>query len=513
MNNTQKTLYSSHIFMFPFRFDYNSNGFAHEFDFYRTKNIESRLRLDTLNSMLVSEGWVYEEFDISRSDEKHILYSEFAYFYDYARESIYNRYHFSSESIANFYRKPLLEGGTYTIKISETTHRKKKEYHLDISGVSLRIFSTGVGILSIELDNRTYEDFDAILDINDFGRRIYPGFVGKEGIKDTKNAFLAQSITITDAQKLKLIEEEFDDYPLDDVYVGKHIMHLLGQKTFSQKKSGHDGTYYIQPSLDDRMFVLSWHGNDKMVEELQSFERYYTNNPNWYKYIFVDTGLLTVQNENMRERLLNEATYDRWSDYGTFTGISRYSFVILSSSEETLKENNAEFIIGHSKSMYFQMMTILLAIRTSILRFSDELAPVATPEHIGKLKTLYEKYLSFYNRLYFKEVTHQEQGIELYDIALKQMKIPEHMEKLDGKFTKLHDFASLQADKKSTKAMNRLTILGAVLMIPGLVVSLLQLDEIHNLVTQSNVMPLVIGSFILGALIAFILSNKGGNDE
>jgi hypothetical protein len=212
----------------------------------------------------------------------------------------------------------------------------------------------------------------------------------------------------------------------------------------------------------------------------------------------------------MRERLLSNATYDRWSDYGTFTGISRYSFVVLTPSESALKKENAEFIIGHSKSMYFQMMTILLAIRTSILRFSDELAPVATPKHIGKLKLLYEKYLSFYNRLYFKEVTHQDQGIELYDIALKQMKIPEHMEKLDGKFTKLHDFANLQAEHASQNAMDRLSVLGATLLIPGLVISMLQLDSIAKWVGQPQ-WPVVVGGFAIGAIVAAALKYKGGD--
>jgi Mg2+ and Co2+ transporter CorA len=506
----KKELYSSHIFMFPFRFDYNANGFTHEFEFYRKENIDQRLRLDTLNRRLVNEGWIYEKFDIENSHDKHILYSEFAYFYDYARESIYNRNNFSAESIANFYRKPILEGGTYTIEICQTKHRDEKEYHLDIAGISLRIFSTGVGILSIELDNYRYQNFEEILDINEFGRRVYPGFVGVQGVQNTKDAFLAKCITVTDNQGDVLVEENFEECSLDDVYVGNHIMYLLGQNIFSQKKSGDNATFYIQPSLDDRMFVLSWHGNDEMVEELQGFENHYTNNPNWYKYIFVDTGLLTVQNENMRERHLSNATYDRWSDYGTFTGISRYSFVVLTPSESALKKENAEFIIGHSKSMYFQMMTILLAIRTSILRFSDELAPVATPKHIGKLKLLYEKYLSFYNRLYFKEVTHQDQGIELYDIALRQMKIPEHMEKLDGKFTKLHDFANLQAEKKSASAMNRLTILGAVLLIPGLMISLLQIDEVSKLLGKPHILWIA-GSFVLGIITAVSLIDKGGD--
>ena len=509
----KEELYSSHIFMFPFRFDYNKHGFKHEFEFYRKNNINNRLNLEILNEMLINNQWIYEEFDIEASDEKHILYSEFAYFYDYARESIYNRHNFSPQSIANFYRKPILEGGTYTIEICKTKYREQKEYQLNISGISLRIFSTGVGILSIELDNYQYKEFQEILDINEFGRRVYPGFVGVQGVQNVKDAFLADKITIKDNTDEILVEEDFNNCTLGDIYVGKHIMALLGEDTFSQQKIKGDDKYYIQPSLDDRMFVLSWYGNDEMVTEFQNDKTIYTSNSNWYKYVFVDAGLLTVQNEKMKEKLLCNATYDRWSAFGTFTGISRYSFVVLTSSESSLEDDNAEFIIGHTKSMYFQMMTILLAIRTSILRFSDELAPVATPEHIGKLKLLYEKYLSFYNRLYFKEITHQDQGIELYDIALKQMKIPEHMEKLDGKFTKLHDFANLQAEKRGAERMNLFTKIVSVLAFPSLVIAFLEMDSIKGIeIVQNYGSIFTILSGVFGFYIADYFTKEEDNE-
>lgn len=124
--------------------------------------------------------------------------------------------------------------------------------------------------------------------------------------------------------------------------------------------------------------------------------------------------------------------------------------------------------------MYFQMMTLLLANRTSILRFSDEIATLASTETLDsdKLTKLYQRYLTFYNRLYFKEVTHQEQGIELYDMARKQMKIDEHIKKLDGKFTKLFKFAKLQSDDADANKMDKLTIMGAIFLPPSLMVAL-----------------------------------------
>lgn len=147
-------------------------------------------------------------------------------------------------------------------------------------------------------------------------------------------------------------------------------------------------------------------------------------------------------------------------------------------------------------SMYFQMITLLLAMRTSILRFSDEIASLASNETIDteKLTNLYQRYLTFYNRLYFKEVTHQDQGIELYDMARKQMKIDDHMEKLDGKFTKLFEFAKMQSDDKSAKKMNMLTVMGAIFLPPSFMMSLFGIGLFEY---EQSVKSLSIGIFFI----------------
>jgi Mg2+ and Co2+ transporter CorA len=187
--------------------------------------------------------------------------------------------------------------------------------------------------------------------------------------------------------------------------------------------------------------------------------------------------------------------------------VTRYSFVALTDTEWY----GSEIVRTHVHTMYFQMMLLALAIRASILRFSDEVSAVATlkdTQEEERLKVLYEKYLSFYNRLYFKEVTHQDQGIELYDMALKQLKIPEHIAKLDGKFVKLFDLANLKGDARTAKRMNRLTYMGALFVFPSFIASLLGLDKIKDLFAQPHWQWIVL-SAITGLVVAFII-NKGG---
>ena len=387
-------IYSSHIFMFPFRFDWNKDGFKSKFSFYKNNNIGERVDFDLkkLKDRL-GKSWKYQKFELEKRTD---LYNEYAYFYDYARDAIYNQ---SVEAAISYYFEKELTNATYEITILS----KDKPYILDIKSISMRVFHTGVSILSIELENKTYDKFDDILNINDFGRRIYPQFISDGQTKSTKKSFLADSIQIK-SKTLNVIEN-FCFKPSDDIVIGSHIMELLGE-SFSQNKNDKN-KFYIQPSLDDRMFVLSWYGNKHESERL--VDENYIDSDEWYKYVFVDNGEKTVFSPKMQAKLIKEATYDRWMNYQydekcslTLYGVCRYSFVCLSTSD---------FPLPHMKTMYFQMVTLLLATRTSIIRFSDEIAAVATSKDIDRLQPLYERYLTFYNRLYFKEITHQDQGI------------------------------------------------------------------------------------------------------
>lgn len=488
------SLYSSHIFMFPFRFDWNENGFERKFEFYKSdgNEIEKRIQLQELHNLLDDNGWKYEEFPLKSQeaiDDKHLMYSEYSYFYDYARDSIYNLGDFSKDAISNFYRRDDFDGKAFELNIKQKGKEpyitKASTYQLKISGITLRVFHTGIAILSIELDNHNEKlEFSDILRINDYGRRVYPQFIGKDSINNTKETFLADSIKIGD------IEEKFEYRDFSDTQIGNHIMQLLGEQIFTQNRKT-ENRFYIQPSLDDRMFVLSWCGHNDISKKLSHCYNY-QNSDDWYRYIFIDTNSVTVQNNQMREKLLTDATYERWSKYNTLFGISRYSFVCLSENSDFTRNT---LPLPHMKTMYFQMATLLLAIRTSILRFSDEIAALASGETLDtkKLTKLYQRYLTFYNRLYFKELTHQDQGIELYNIARKQMSIDEHIEKLDKKFGKLFEFAKIQSDDKNNEKMDKLTYLGAVFLPPSLMVAILSLG-IFNYDNIDNVQWWVFGA-------------------
>ena len=467
--------------MFPFRFDFLDNKkYDREFSFYRDSNISERLDIQKLYDVLAepkSESkWKYINFNLKKvlKNKELKYYNEFAYFYDYAREALYN---LSKKKDKNFFTDELsyyFEHKDYNGEDKKDNiyqiETKDKLYELDIDGVSLRIFTTGVAVLSIELYNRKYPELKDIKAINEYGRRFYPPFLKKD--KDNK----AKSISIVkkgdksnnENKKSKVIEDcENLAVSKNEIRIDEHLMKLLGVK-FTQKLNDKE-KFFIQPILDDRMFVMCWYGDDEFSKSL--VDEKYVNNDEWYQYVFVDNGEKTVFSQKMQEQIIKDATYDRWMDYKwglTLFGVSRYSFVCLTGNNDFGRDT----IRIHIETMYFQMMILLLANRASILRFSDEIAAVANSKNLNRLQPLYEKYLTFYNRLYFKEVTHQEQGIELYDTARKQMRIDEHMEKLDNKFSKLFEYADLKENNETNDYMNKLTVMGAVFLPPSIMIAL-----------------------------------------
>jgi len=224
----------------------------------------------------------------------------------------------------------------------------------------------------------------------------------------------------------------------------------------------------LRPIIDDRMFVISQYNSDALSESLKKYDAKdgyaYEYDDFWYKYLFVDGKDKTCHSRYMSKELIKNSTYDRWVEWGTLFGVSRYSFVSLTGS--WFGKNR---LLPHMQTIYFQIFTLLLAYRATIIKFSDEIQNVtdqADEELSKETKKLYEKYLHFLNKLYFKEVTAQDQGIELYNQAMKVMDIPKYMHDLDNEMNELHSYVEMIEEKKTAKQMNRLTRLGAI-FLPG----------------------------------------------
>ena len=438
------------------------------------------------------ENWLYKKFEVEQTRD----FNEYVYFYKHVQDAIFNEKDEKDEFISKYYEYKN-QDGTYEIVTQDKT------YSLKIDGISLRIFNTNIAILSFNLVNNTYDNPEDILAINDFGRRIYPQFLGDEFTKNTKNTILASSISLN----LKDEEKISDDFSRFDIEknLDKHKDNLLPNYIKNLIKDNFSDKT-IRPIIDDRMFVISMYINDAIVNKLKNYSEKdaytYENDDFWYKYIFVDGQDKTCQSKYMTKEFIKNSTYDRWVEYGTLFGISRYSFVALTGSWY-----GKNILLPHIQTMYFQIFSLLLAYRASIIKFSDDIQETTKEDETkitDKTKKLYKSYLNFLNKLYFKEVTAQDQGIELYNQAMKVMDIDKYIKDLDSEVNELHSYTDMIEEKKTNETINLLTYIGGALLPPSIVTGFLGMNTLSGLggwVDKSNVGFYSLGAVVISALI------------
>lgn len=237
------------------------------------------------------------------------------------------------------------------------------------------------------------------------------------------------------------------------------------------------------------MFVICWYGNDSLTERIKIDP---FSDEWWYRFVFVDGGLKTCQDDLMTNELLKKASNLRWSGFGTFYGVSRYSFVCVTSDLKSLQKDgiDAAFLAQHMQTIYYKMVELVLVQRACLLRYSGEVAKVINSYRDSQSLTeqvtqLYKDYIIFVNKIFFREVTAQDQGIELYNLLQNQMRIGQQVTELNGEIQELHQFANLQLNderriaedeakleaEKQTKAINRINIITFIFFPASLILS------------------------------------------
>ena len=236
--------------------------------------------------------------------------------------------------------------------------------------------------------------------------------------------------------------------------------------------------YQVRPVIDDRMYTLCYIAKDGKAADLHHYG--YRDDERasdfWYRFIYVDGEEITCFSPEMKKRLIEEATYDRWMDHPegcSLYGISRYDFMLYSSHG---------LLHTHLRTIYFKMAILALAQRATILRFSDEITEILSG-HSKKIaersSQLYFDYIYFINRLHFREVTPQEQGIELYDMMMKQMQIEKQLKELDGEIAELHNYVQMENEEKRNSRLEFISKLGAIFLPPSLLAGIYGMNSIE----------------------------------
>lgn len=413
-----KIWFSKHIFMFPFKI--------------KPEETKEHIKMEQIvEAWKQDPHWKYMNFPADVPERYKIK----TFYYEHALKAMFsfNTENQMDQTVYNF--EFVKNSGSYVIKVDP---KKDDFYKLKIDAIKLKIYATGIGILSFHLINNEYSLPEDILKISDFGRRIYPQYLPLDIIKGT---LLADLLSI-DIDGKEFVYENFEDAEKDEVttpILSKTITKFLGEKI------------KCEAIIDDRMFTMSTYKNDLVSEaEIKGYtpkEGYaYKNNDFWYRYLFVDGGSNTCQSKEMLPKLLAEHTYDRWIEYGTLYGMSRYSFVMLTT------QNCPEHLPATFTDIYYEFVCLILAQRASILAFSERTASMDIAghdefkqSHLKETRLLYQEYVHFVNTMCIKEVTAQEQGIELYDMLFKFTNVETESKRLDAQLDELNRLITLNS--------------------------------------------------------------------
>lgn len=209
------------------------------------------------------------------------------------------------------------------------------------------------------------------------------------------------------------------------------------------------------------MFVYCWYKNDEWTNEFVNNYPTFLNSDKWYEYVFVDElGEKSCQNRKMARELIEKASYPRWQKNKSLYGISRYSLVYLTNND------CPPFLLKYFETIYIRLAELVLVQKASVLRFSSEVTNISNMEEkkgfSEKVSSLYKEYIRFVNQIHFREISAQDQGIELYQKCYDIMNLEKHVEKLDGEIGELYNYVSLSEDRKNNKTLSQLTRIATI---------------------------------------------------
>ncbi len=480
--------FSKHTFMFPFRWAYIKHKKRNYYN--DTTDLKDFHRLFEA----ADNGFSLKKFKMDNHADK---YNEYVYFHPFARKALY---YTDDNTLMRYYEIDMPQGYYHIEYLKENKATNNFDAHvleLKLDSVCMHVYETGVGVVAFNLTNCKYDRKEDILLINEFGRRLYPQFMEDEDRLMAKKVFLPNRIwgKIGNYQ----FDEDFSAYQLpirtDNVffppdhikkvfgYKGKEQMGDQGQKFIFTKQDEQKDTIRIRQITDDRMFFLSWYGNNEIAQSLSkrilidkekevikqkkqhgekicnkehfiaslSKDIYeYEIDDFWYAFAFGDKGGPSVENIEMQHEHTRRFTYTRWLNYGSLFGLTRDSFVSISSDRKTLKDVNAPLLDEHMQTMYYQMAILCLVQRASILRFSWEISQITNDIFADGIKPekaireLYENYIRFINQIYFREVSSQIQAIEIYDMFQKAMNLEKEVKDLDSEMQELFNYLSVK---------------------------------------------------------------------
>lgn len=482
--------FSYHTFIFPFI--WNNNGTVSREQFEKC----------------IHPHWILDERQDTPFDRE--LYAQYCYFNEAARNVIFTEKDNPNATVRNFrFDFGAFNGDEQWLhgkKTKENNVRyviRKGEFvaSLSVNGIRLRLFGTGVGMIVFELENYQYNDEKSINIINELGRRIFMPFIADDG----HCPLCADEIALEYPNgKITSVISGAELKRNSDIRFAELIMFLLRRGEYSATTNPNPGEtqFFIEPIIDDRMFVACVWNNANYVETLkQDVDGQYRyladslqkepdgeNNAagRLYELVFIDGTGLSCQSKPMLHQMLTDHIYSRWIEYGTITGVSEYSLVTVTG----FPPNITAFL-----TEYIEMVMLVLVQRASLLAFERQIGDCAR----GKLRVaeIQQAYVHFQSEYLLREVTPQQQGIELYNMLLQNLYIDEARADVEKEISALFALQRDTSDRKDNKLLFILAAFGVFDIVNFFIVQL----------SQQNWNVLIPAALVFAGIIYWFIRN------
>ncbi len=458
----EKRIYSYHTFLYPFYID----GFDEkEFEKGLKKNCEVVYVDGITGSDLFAEQNSYQ------------------YFFPQIRKILFEKS--DEKSVIGHYRVKGINNGDYVYCIDDSD----KTFVLPLTEIKVDISKDlKIGVIRFEMkyygekipaEDKNEKLFCDALRINDIGRRLF-----SPSLKDDEIIMTAKKISIIKREQKKEQPSSKNLINTDDKQEKIDFEITFPTEQFSteiiaiEKLLFGDGSKMKTVSiLDDRMFTMSLVKDTARVDGIKNGQ-FDKNKDSWplqfhyptyirarrmiknerseinkkeqkeklYEFFFVDSpGECSCKEERLLDKALEEHSYNRWLDYSTVYGLSEYSFVMLTT------EDVPNHLVDAFLTTYVNMSELVLLQRAALVRLDID-ASKAVPDDdfmIENIKELQKNNMFFENNIYAEEVTFQQQGIEIYDMLKKFLRIKVLKGEVEKKINNLKGYISTQRENRN----------------------------------------------------------------
>ncbi len=360
------------------------------------------------------------------------------------------------------------------------------------------ILQSGFLLVDVYLEpDERWPILDDLLTFNEFFRYIDSPYNKHD--RSFKELFREASASFLDEDN-KIGRKERDDYfdrwselLKQPVKVGGEYCHIVSNRLIEEARNylmgeQNDSGFLIH--ADDRAYVWTAASMTEGIDGLQALAQTSStcahDYGHWIKLLNIDKAddspYKTHHNIRQFEReWAKDNTYCRWEEWGTWYGFTYHSGAALAK-----EPNEPPNIVEHFSLYYFDIALLLLYLRVTLFRFSNQLGMLSEEGLKGgktyrEFRRIREQFAHFSIRYQFPILSNQQQGIEMYSLARKRFDLDELYEEVKAEIHETHEFLEMDGTKNLSISAVRISEWGIPLAAAALLASVfgMNVDDFH----------------------------------